>query len=255
MHQEQLTELLNQVKDGVLTVESAVSALNNLPFEDLEFAKVDHHRELRSGFPEVVFCPGKSTAQITAIVDSILKRSNGSILATRADRSVYEALSAAVPDALWHEAARIVEIPRQRPQLLPKTVLVVSAGTSDIPVAEEAAITAEVMGNPVKRLYDVGVAGIHRLLSHKYMLDEAGIVIVTAGMEGALASVVGGLTRKPVIAVPTSVGYGSSFGGVTALLAMLNSCANGIGVMNIDNGFGAACLATRINQLTQEGAQ
>jgi len=249
MHQDRLTDLLNDVKTGKTTVEDAVASLKTLPFEDLDYAKVDHHRELRSGFPEVIFCPGKSIPQIAGIAQNLLTRSTGTILATRATLEIWEALRALTPEARWHEGARIVEIPRQQPRLLGKTVLVVTAGTSDIPVAEEAAVTAAAMGNPVKRLYDVGVAGLHRLLSQKALLDEAGIIIVAAGMEGALASVVGGLTGKPVIAVPTSVGYGSSFGGVTALLAMLNSCANGIGVMNIDNGFGAACMATRINQL------
>lgn len=249
MHQDRLTDLLNDVKTGKTTVEAAVASLKTLPFEDLDYAKVDHHRELRSGFPEVIFCPGKSIPQIAGIAQNLLTRSTGTILATRATPEIWEALRALTPEARWHEGARIVEIPRQQPRLLGKTVLVVTAGTSDIPVAEEAAVTAAAMGNPVKRLYDVGVAGLHRLLSQKALLDEAGIIIVAAGMEGALASVVGGLTGKPVIAVPTSVGYGSSFGGVTALLAMLNSCANGIGVMNIDNGFGAACMATRINQL------
>lgn len=252
MHQDRLITLLENVKDGQLSVESALESLKNLPFEDLEYAKVDHHRELRSGFPEVIFCPGKSLTQITGIIDKLMQRSEGSILASRATPEIYEGILQIAPDAVWHEMARIVQIPRNKPVPLPKTVLVVTAGTSDIPVAEEAAVTAEAMGNPVKRLYDVGVSGLHRLLAHKGTLDDAGIIIVVAGMEGALASVVGGLANQPVIAVPTSVGYGSSFGGIAALLSMLNSCANGIGVMNIDNGYGAACLATRINRLIKQ---
>jgi len=249
MYQAQLTTLLQEVQSGRLSVDSALESLKDLPFEDLHYAKVDHHRELRSGFPEVIFCPGKSLEQICGITEKLLARCEGSILASRATAEIYEGILQIAPDALWHEAARIVQIPRKKPPLLAHTVLIITAGTSDIPVAEEAAVTAEAMGNPVKRLYDVGVAGLHRLLSHKGTLDGAGIIIVVAGMEGALASVVGGLATQPVIAVPTSVGYGSSFGGVTALLSMLNSCANGIGVMNIDNGYGAACLATRINRL------
>ncbi len=252
MHQDQLITLLKNVQTGELSVDSALESLKNLPFEDLDYAKVDHHRELRSGFPEVIFCPGKSLAQITGITEKLMLRSEGSILASRATLEIYESIQKIAPDAIWHEAARIVQIPRKKADPLPKTVLIVTAGTSDIPVAEEAAVTAEAMGNPVKRLYDVGVAGLHRLLAHKGTLDDAGIIIVVAGMEGALASVVGGLANQPVIAVPTSVGYGSSFGGITALLSMLNSCANGIGVMNIDNGYGAACMATRINRLMRQ---
>lgn len=254
MHENQLHALLKSVQDGQLSVESALENLKKLPFEDLDYAKVDHHRELRSGFPEVVFCPGKTLTQIRGIMENLVRHSESTILASRATAEIYESILQIAPDAVWHEEARIVRIPRKIADPLPKTVLVVTAGTSDIPVAEEAAVTAEAMGNPVRRLYDVGVAGLHRLLSHKGTLDDAGIIIVVAGMEGALASVVGGLASQPVIAVPTSVGYGSSFGGITALLAMLNSCANGIGVMNIDNGYGAACLATRINRLMKQEA-
>lgn len=254
MDPKRLTTLLEAVQNGGLSVEHALEQLKKLPFEDLEYAKVDHHREIRNGFPEVIFCPGKSLEQITGIMEKLIAAGDSTILASRATAEIYGAILPIAPEARWHEAARIVEIPRKKPADLRGTVLVVTAGTSDIPVAEEAAVTAEAMGNPVRRLYDVGVAGLHRLLAHKGVLDDAQIVIVVAGMEGALASVVGGLANQPVIAVPTSVGYGSSFGGITALLAMLNSCANGIGVMNIDNGYGAACMATRINRLmTQEG--
>lgn len=252
MNHDRMLSLLQEVQNGQVSAENALKSLKNLPFEDLDYAKVDHHRELRSGFPEVIFCPGKTLTQISGIAEKLMQQSEGSIMASRATSEIYEAILKIAPDALWHEAAKIVQIPRKITVPLPKTVLVVTAGTSDIPVAEEAAVTAEIMGNPVNRLFDVGVAGLHRLLAHKGVLDEAGIIIVVAGMEGALASVVGGLTNQPVIAVPTSVGYGSSFGGVTALLAMLNSCANGIGVMNIDNGYGAACLATRINRLGRQ---
>lgn len=252
MYQAQLTTLLQEVQNGRLSVDAALESLKDLPFEDLHYAKVDHHRELRSGFPEVIFCPGKSLAQIVGITEKLMTRCEGSILASRATPEIYAGILQIAPDAIWHAEARIVQIPRKKAPLLSQTVLVITAGTSDIPVAEEAAVTAEAMGNPVKRLYDVGVAGLHRLLAHKGVLDDAGIIIVVAGMEGALASVVGGLATQPVIAVPTSVGYGSSFGGVTALLSMLNSCANGIGVMNIDNGYGAACLATRINRMIKQ---
>lgn len=252
MHQDQLFALLKDVQNGQISPESALENIKHLPFEDLDYAKVDHHRELRNGFPEVVFCPGKSLSQIAGITEKLIQRSEGSVLASRATAEIYESILQIAPDAIWHEQARIVQIPRKKATPLPKTVLVISAGTSDIPVAEEAAVTAEAMGNPVKRLYDVGVSGLHRLLAYKGTLDDAGIIIVVAGMEGALASVVGGLTNQPVIAVPTSVGYGSSFGGITALLAMLNSCANGISVMNIDNGYGAACMATRINRMMRQ---
>lgn len=254
MYPTQLTTLLQEVQSGQLSIDSALESLKNLPFEDLDYAKVDHHRELRSGFPEVIFCPGKTLEQICGIAEKLMAGCEGSILASRATAEIYAAIQHIAPTALWHEAARIVQIPGKSAPPLAHTVLVITAGTSDIPVAEEAAVMAQVMGNPVKRLYDVGVAGLHRLLSHKGILDSAGIIIVVAGMEGALASVVGGLATQPVIAVPTSVGYGSSFGGVTPLLSMLNSCANGIGVMNIDNGYGAACLATRINRLKQQEA-
>lgn len=250
MDQNRILELLTAVQNGTLSTENALETLKKLPFDDLNYAKIDHHRELRNGFPEVIFCPGKTIEQIKGIVENLLSVGTGPILASRATLEVFNSICKIAPSAQWHEAARIVEIKRNPPPVNGEMVLILTAGTSDIPVAEEAAITAEAMGNPVKRVYDVGVAGIHRLLAHKPLLDEAGVIIVVAGMEGALASVVGGLTNKPVIAVPTSVGYGSHFGGVTALLAMLNSCANGIGVMNIDNGYGAACLATRINRLT-----
>ncbi len=251
MNEEQLRALLQGVKDGQISCDSALLELKNLPYEDLGFAKVDHHRALRNGFPEVVFCQGKAKEHIIQILANLGQRSHN-ILATRATPEVYAAVQAAIPEASYSELARVITIVKEA---IPKRgrVLVLSAGTADLPVAEEAAITAEIMGCGVERLYDVGVAGIHRLFDNKERLDEAQVLIVVAGMEGALASVVGGLTDKPVIAVPTSVGYGASFGGLAALLAMLNSCSAGIGVVNIDNGFGAGVLANSIIRAIHAG--
>jgi pyridinium-3,5-biscarboxylic acid mononucleotide synthase len=217
------------------------------PIEDLGFARVDHHRAIRQGFPEVVFGQGKTPEQVAAVSAAIVNRGHA-LLVTRTNRTTFDAVAKVVPDAQFHEQARIIE--RRGPVEGGKgVILVCAAGTSDIPVAEEAAISAEVMGNEVDRLYDVGVAGLHRLLSQGDRLSRARVIIVVAGMEGALPSVVGGLVRVPVVAVPTSVGYGASFGGMTALLAMLNSCATGISVVNIDNGFGAASVASKINHV------
>jgi NCAIR mutase (PurE)-related protein len=251
---ETVLRLLEAVAAGEATPEMALQRLSWLPVEEVgagdPFARLDHHRSLRVGFAEVVFCQGKTAEQSVAICRRLASR-DGSFLATRADSATREALIDAFPIArasdlgrtVWLESADAAE-----PEGLP--VLVLSAGTSDLPVAEEAAITARAFGHPVSRLYDVGVAGIHRLLADGGRLQEAGVIIVVAGMEGALPSVVGGLTGMPVVAVPSSVGYGASFGGLAALLAMLNSCAAGITVVNIDNGFGAACAATRILRLT-----
>lgn len=249
MNAEQLKALLTQVKNDDTSVEDALEQLKELPYHDLEYAKVDYHRELRNGFPEVIYSPGKSLDQIRGIVTDMLARSTGNILASRASEEVYTAIRELTPDAVYYKEARSVVVKREPYRVSEGTIAVVSAGTSDIPVAEEAAVTAEVMGNRVRRLYDVGVAGIHRLLDNVDVINQARVIIVVAGMEGALASVVGGLTDKPVVAVPTSIGYGANFGGVSALLGMLTSCAGGIGVVNIDNGFGAACLASKINQL------
>lgn len=249
MNAEQLKALLTQVKNDDTSVEDALEQLKELPYHDLEYAKVDYHRELRNGFPEVIYSPGKSLDQICGIVTDMLARTTGNILASRASEEVYEVIRELTPDAVYYKEARSVVVKREPYRVSEGTIAVVSAGTSDIPVAEEAAVTAEVMGNQVKRLYDVGVAGIHRLLDNVDVINHARVIIVVAGMEGALASVVGGLTDKPVVAVPTSIGYGANFGGVSALLGMLTSCAGGIGVVNIDNGFGAACLASKINQL------
>jgi NCAIR mutase (PurE)-related protein len=222
-----------------------------MPFEDLGFAKLDHHRSLRCGFPEVIFCQGKTTAQVVAIVER-LSIYGSTVLATRAEAAVYEAVRASHPAAVYHAAARCIVLEGKcRREALPGSVAIVSAGTSDQAVAEEAHVTAEVMGCRVETYYDVGVAGIHRLLAQSYALSKATVVVVVAGMEGALASVVGGLVEAPVIAVPTSIGYGASFHGLAPLLTMLNSCAAGVGVVNIDNGFGAGYMAAMILRTAQ----
>ncbi len=246
MDTERLKRLLEAVRDGTLDPGLALERLRHMPFEDLGFAKIDHHRALRCGFAEVVLCQGKTVAQVVGIVGRMLERGN-SVLATRAGPEVYEAVRAAHPEAVYHEAARAIVLKGdEAPPSVPGTVVVVSAGTSDQPVAEEARVTAEVMGCTVRTFYDVGVAGLHRLLVHAEALAQASVIIVVAGMEGALASVVGGLVEAPVVAVPTSIGYGASFGGIAPLLTMLNSCAAGVGVVNIDNGFGAGYLAALI---------
>jgi pyridinium-3,5-biscarboxylic acid mononucleotide synthase len=248
MDNEALRKLLEDVKNGGVSVDNALTELKLLPFEDLGFAKIDHHRNLRNGYPEVIYCQGKTVEQIKIIVSRLMERDNN-IMATRAGREVFEGILEVTSDAVYHEAARIVVVKKRELQTSEKVIAIVTAGTSDIPVAEEAAITAETMGNKVDRIYDVGVAGIHRLLAQTETLMQANVLVVVAGMEGALASVVGGLVDKPVIACPTSVGYGANFGGLSALLTMLNSCASGIGVVNIDNGFGAGYLASMINKL------
>jgi len=243
--------LLEQVRDGRTAPERAleqvVAALKNQPFADLGFAKVDHHRAIRQGFPEVVLGLGKTPAQVAAIAAQIVGRGHP-LLVTRADEAAWRAVQAVVPGAEFHETARCVTL---KGPVAPGvgTIALCSAGTSDVPVAEEAAVTAELLGNTVERLYDIGVAGIHRLLAQRERLESARVVIVVAGMEGALPSVVAGMVGVPVIAVPTSIGYGASFGGVAALLGMLNSCANGVSVVNIDNGYGAGCIASMINHL------
>jgi len=246
---ERLAELLASVADGRLTPALALEQLRHFPSEQLPFASIDHHRALRQGQPEVIFCAGKTVEQVVTIAGRLAAVS-GSFLGTRATPAQADALRAAHPRLEWSEQARTVFLPAE-PRLAPTgrgTVLVVCAGTSDLPVAEEAAVVAEAFGNRVDRMVDVGVAGIHRLMAQGERLREAAVVIVVAGMEGALPSVVGGLVRVPVIAVPTSVGYGAAFGGIAALLGMLNSCAAGVTVVNIDNGFGAAAAATRINR-------
>jgi NCAIR mutase (PurE)-related protein len=248
----QLQQLLDQVRDGQVApgeaVEQVVALMQSTAFEDLGFARVDHHREFRQGFPEVVFGLGKTPHQLASISARIVARGH-TLLVTRATEEGFAAVRAAVPEASFHPIARTITYRQQDTQPGKGTILVAAAGTSDLPVAEEACVTAEVMGNTVDRLFDVGVAGIHRLLAEQGRLALARVVIVVAGMEGALPSVVGGLVKVPVIAVPTSIGYGASFGGVAALLGMLNSCASGVSVVNIDNGFGAAAIASRINHL------
>lgn len=245
---DNLRFLLENVRNGHVGIEDALSELRKLPFEDLGYAKVDHHRSLRNGYPEVIYCQGKTVEQVKGIVAKLMEKDNN-IMATRASKEVFEGIKEVTGDVVYYEMAKIAVVNRREIKKSQKVIAVVTAGTSDIPVAEEAAITAETMGNTVKRVYDVGVAGIHRLFANAETLLNANVLIVAAGMEGALASVVGGMVDKPVIAVPTSVGYGANFGGLSALLTMLNSCASGIGVVNIDNGFGAGYLASMINKL------
>lgn len=251
METDNLKKLLESIKTGETSVDDAVKALSSLPFEDLGYAKVDHHRALRTGYPEVIFCAGKTLDQIKGIVGRMMAHDNSNILGTRATREVYEAVREVAGDsAEYYETARCVFVKRRENKpTSDKYIAVVSGGTSDMPVAEEAAVTAEVLGNRVARIYDVGVAGIHRLFAQMEALRGANVLIAVAGMEGALASVVAGLVDKPVIAVPTSVGYGANFGGLSALLTMLNSCASGVSVVNIDNGFGAGFLSSMINKL------
>ena len=249
MDTREIQRLLEDVRAGKLPVQRAVERLRHLPFEDLGFAKIDHHRGLRSGFAEVIYAQGKTPKQVAAIARGMLRpKSQHNVLITRADERVYRAVRALDRRARFHEHSRSITIRRNSEMVGKGTVLVVAAGTSDIPVAEEAAVTAEIMGNRVESIHDVGVAGIHRLLHHRESLAAARVIICVAGMEGALPSVVAGLVSSPVIAVPTSVGYGASFGGVTALLAMLNSCASNVSVVNIDNGFGAGYVASAINR-------
>jgi len=255
MNEQELLKILELVKLGAFSPEKAAERLKHLPFEDLGFAKVDHHRALRQGFAEVILGKGKTPSQVAQIVRAMLQKkdSHHNILVTRADAKIFAAVKRAngrlAPRAAkFHENSGVITIERNREITGKGSILVVSAGTSDIPVAEEALLTAQMMGNRAEPLYDVGVAGIHRLLEHRENLTKARVIICVAGMEGALPSVVGGLVAVPVIAVPTSVGYGASFGGVAALLGMLNSCASNVTVVNIDNGFGAACVASCINR-------
>ena len=248
MNRAQIEGLLKAVSEGATTVHEAMDRLNGLPFEDLGFAKLDHHRALRTGMPEVIFASGKTPVQVAAIF-ARMANAGGNVLATRAGREYFDAVIEEEPRATYHETARAITL-SQAPAIPGKgTVAIVCAGTSDLPIAEEAAVTARLMGNTVELIADVGVAGIHRLLAQRNSLQSARVLIVCAGMEGALPTVVGGLVNAPVIAVPTSVGYGASFGGVAALLGMLNTCTPNVCVVNIDNGFGAACIATLINRL------
>ncbi len=244
MDERKLRGLLQRFRSGKLAEDALLRELRGLPFGELDFAKVDHHRALRCGFPEVIYCRGKTTAQVVGIAREIL-RHGSPLLATRATPEVHRAIRKIDRRATWHEAARCITI-GGLPARGKGYVLIVSAGTADIPVAEEARVTAEALGAPVRTLYDVGVAGLHRLLGHRTLVMEARVIVCVAGMEGALASVIGGLVRRPVIAVPTSVGYGANFEGLATLLAMLNSCASGVTTVNIDNGFGAGYSAALI---------
>lgn len=250
MNESDIREFLAAVKKGRMSSEQAIARLKKLPFEDLGFAKIDHHRSLRQGYPEVIFARGKSAKQVAAIVRAMLRaKSTHNILITRADAKTFRAVRRIRPTAKFHELPGAITIRRSNRITGKGLILIVTAGTSDIPVAEEALVTLEMLGNRAETLYDVGVAGLHRLLKHRDKLAAARVIICAAGMEGALPSVVAGLVSVPLIAVPTSVGYGASFSGLTALLAMLNSCASNISVVNIDNGFGAACVASCINHL------
>lgn len=247
MNAEALRALLRQVANGQCDVETALADLRTLPFEDIGFATVDHHRALRWGFPEVIFCAGKTPEQVAGIAETIVMQSKR-LLGTRATREHYEAARERIPDLQYHALARCLWLDREPERARHDGVLVIAAGTSDLPVLEEVALTLDLMGHRPLRVHDVGVAGLHRLAPYVETLQRANVVVVVAGMEGALASVVGGITSAPVIAVPTSVGYGASFGGLAALLAMLNSCATGVAVVNIDNGYGAGHMAAAINE-------
>lgn len=249
MQTDKIKTILEQVQAGQTDVDAALAELRSLPYENLDgFATLDHHRSLRNGFPEVVFAQGKSPEQVSAIARRLMEH-NDRVLVTRVDPAMAEVVRTELPELTYHALPRLLVLDRFEQMEKRPGILVITAGTADLPVAEEAAITAELMGNSVERLFDVGVAGIHRLLGQVERLWQARVIIVVAGMDGALPGVVGGLVSVPVIAVPTSVGYGASFNGLAALLTMLNSCASGVGVVNIDNGFGAGVLASNINQL------
>lgn len=249
MDEATLRALLDAVAAGDVSVRDATARIKRLDVEDLGFARLDHHRTLRRGFPEVIYSPGKTPEQVAAIAERMAAAGH-TVLATRCSAEAFDAVRRRVPDATYSATARCAIAIRGRPPAVSGSVVVATGGTSDIPVAEEAALTAELSGSPVERLWDVGVAGIHRLLANRDRLLQANVVVAVAGMEGALPSVIGGLVDRPVIAVPTSIGYGASFGGLAALLGMLNSCAPGVSVVNIDNGFGAGYLAGLINRLT-----
>jgi len=248
MNVKEVEKLLNEVKNGETTVDKAMEVLKNFPYTDLGFARIDHHRELRTGYPEIIYCAGKSVEQVKEIVRVMSERENN-VIGTRANQEMYEAVRNIIHSAVYYPMAKIISVQKKKPETPESSIAVITAGTSDMPVAEEAAITAELLGNKVVRIYDAGVAGIHRLVDKLPEIRSCRVVIVIAGMEGALASVVGGLVDKPVIAVPTSVGYGANFGGISALLAMLTSCSTGVTVVNIDNGFGAGFSASMINKM------
>lgn len=248
MTKEEIESLLIDVKEGKRSVDSALETLKTFPYTDLGFAKLDHHRELRTGYPEVVYCSGKTIEQVDAIFEVLIRKENN-VIGTRASEEMYKSVKCFCDKAVWYREARIISVKNKEITPPPTKIAVITAGTSDIPVAEEAAVTAELLGNNVLRIYDVGVAGIHRLVDRLPEINKCRAIVVIAGMEGAIASVVGGLVDKPVIAVPTSVGYGANFGGLSALLSMLTSCSAGVSVVNIDNGFGAGFAASVINKL------
>ena len=248
MTRDEIKNLLTDIKNGSKSVEDALEVLQNFPYTELGFAKIDHHREMRTGYPEIVYCAGKTAEQVAGIF-KVMAAKETNVLGTRADEKIFESVKAIIPDAVYYPVARIISVQRKKTESPSTKIAVITAGTSDMPVAEEAAVTAELLGNKVVRIYDAGVAGIHRLVDKLPEIKSCRVIVVIAGMEGALASVVGGLVDKPVIAVPTSVGYGANFGGISALLAMLTSCSSGVTVVNIDNGFGAGFSASMINQM------
>lgn len=248
MNVKEVEKLLKDVKTGQTSIEEALTILKDLPYTDLGFARIDHHRELRTGYPEIIYCAGKTVEQVKEIFKVMASKENN-VIGTRANNEMYETVRSVLPDSVYYPVARIISLQKKKPEVPESLIAVITAGTSDMPVAEEAAITAELLGNKVLRIYDAGVAGIHRLVDKLPEIRKCRVVVVIAGMEGALASVVGGLVDKPVIAVPTSVGYGANFGGISALLAMLTSCSTGVTVVNIDNGFGAGFSASMINKM------
>ncbi len=248
MTNEEISRILESVKNQEINTNEALSLLKDFSFQELEYAKIDHHRELRTGYPEIIYCSGKTTEQVKGIISAMLEK-DVDIMATRASEALFEAVKELHPELIYFNKARIISLRKRKPVFPDTSICIMTAGTSDIPVAEEAAVTAELLGNKTERIFDVGVAGIHRLMNKLDIIKKSRVVIVVAGMEGALASIIGGLIDKPIIAVPTSVGYGANFGGVSALLAMLTSCAGGVSVVNIDNGFGAGYYASMINKL------
>ncbi len=248
MTEKVIEKLLNEVRDGKKSVPEAFEILKSLPYTDLGFARIDHHREIRTGYPEIIYCSGKTIGHVSEIFRVMAEKENN-VIGTRATPEMYDAVKKVCPEAVYFNIARIISLQKKKTELPETSIAVITAGTSDIPVAEEAAVTAELLGNRVIRIFDAGVAGIHRLVDKLPEIRTCKVIIVIAGMEGALASVVGGLVDKPVIAVPTSVGYGANFGGISALLAMLTSCSAGVTVVNIDNGFGAGFSASMINRI------
>jgi pyridinium-3,5-biscarboxylic acid mononucleotide synthase len=248
MNAKEVEKLLTEVKSGETSIEKALEVLKNFPYTDLGFARIDHHREMRTGYPEIIYCAGKSVEQVREIFRVMSDKENN-VIGTRANEEMFESVKSISSKAVFYPMARIISLQNKKPEVPDSRIAIITAGTSDMPVAEEAAITAELLGNNVLRIYDAGVAGIHRLVDKLPEIRNCRVVIVIAGMEGALASVVGGLVDKPVIAVPTSVGYGANFGGISALLAMLTSCSTGVTVVNIDNGFGAGFAASMINKI------